>query len=215
MRTMMTTLAGAGVLMLAVSAGAEAAQVQWKVEDGGNGHWYEAVYTPAGISWSDANTAALRRSADSHLVTISSEAENLFVFSLVDDPRFWWQVFGTSADGPWLGGIQLLNSDEPIGGWRWVTGETFAYTNWAPEVLIQTPAQSRTEDVLNYWNSGGLAPTWNDKIASGVPFSGERGYIVESTTRMITPIPAAAFLLAPALLGLSVLARLLGARQAD
>ena len=74
--------------------------VQWSVWDGGNGHFYEAVAVPAGITWTEASEAA--NAAGGHLATITSEAENSFVFSLVDDDRFWFEW--VSLQGPWLGG---------------------------------------------------------------------------------------------------------------
>jgi hypothetical protein len=33
-------------------------------------------------------------------------------------------------DGPWIGGYQDSNASEPEGGWNWVTGEPWIYTNW-------------------------------------------------------------------------------------
>jgi hypothetical protein len=192
MRTMMTALAGAGAVMLALGAGAEAAPVQWKVEDGGNGHWYEAVFVSGGISWSDANTAALRRTPDSHLATTTDAAENEFVFALVNEPKFF-----PHGNAPWLGGVQVAGAREPDGGWRWVTGEPFVFAAWS----FGEPSDVGIEHFLQYANPGRPVPLWNDFRDELAP-----GYVIESTT-MITPIPAAALLLAPALLGLGVLAR--------
>jgi hypothetical protein len=62
--------------------------------------------------------------------------------------------------GYWLGAYQPLGSEEPAGGWEWVTGEPFAHSNWAPG----RPSDSSGEDRLHFFVEGtGLrGPTWND-----------------------------------------------------
>ena len=100
-------------------------RVQWDVSDGGNGHWYEAVYVPTYITWTAADAAA--RSAGGYLATITSESENEFAYSLITDDKFWH--FKGNNNGPWIGGYQDRNApgySEPGGGWRWVTDEPFA-----------------------------------------------------------------------------------------
>ena len=59
--------------------------VTWRVEDGGNGHTYQAVLVPGpeGINWTDANAAAESLGNGWHLATITSQEENDFIFSLV------------------------------------------------------------------------------------------------------------------------------------
>jgi hypothetical protein len=97
----------------------------------GNGHWYEAVLAPSGnISWTDAQAAASK--AGGYLATITSAAENAFVFGLVANDNAFWPD-GT-WHGPWLGGYQDRHApgySEPAGGWRWVTGEPWSYANWS------------------------------------------------------------------------------------
>src|ERR1051325_12185873 len=100
--------------------------VQWPVAQGGNGHFYEVVSAPTGITWGNASLAATNRGG--YLATITSAEENAFVFSqATQDSTIWY-----SGYGPWLGGIQPAGSGEPAGGWRWITGEPFVYKNWAP-----------------------------------------------------------------------------------
>lgn len=48
-----------------------------------NGHFYDVVLTPGTISWENANDAAAL--AGGYLATITSEAENAFVYSLVNN----------------------------------------------------------------------------------------------------------------------------------
>ena len=147
--------------------------VEWPISAGGNGHYYEAVLVPEGISWDDAKAAAEAKGG--HLVTITSEAENEFVYNLVaGDDRYWFIDAYNNGNGPWLGGYQPEGSPEPAGGWTWITGEPFSYTNWD----INQPDNSQgTENRLDFLGTGTLkSPKWND-----LPhyWSGPKGYIVE------------------------------------
>lgn len=102
------------ILILALSAASgEGALNQWPVAEGGNGHFYEAVALTTVITWQQASVAA--KSAGGYLVTITSQAENDFVFSLIDDAAYWNPSF--NLRGPWIGGFQQIRSPEPDGGW--------------------------------------------------------------------------------------------------
>jgi hypothetical protein len=178
---------------LLVASPASAASVEWRVADGGNGHFYEAILTPNGITWSDANNAA--KAARWHLATITSAAENGFVCALVcGDPAFWRNV-GTDTHGPWLGGFQPAGSSEPAGGFSWVTGEPFVYTNWA----TGEPNNAGDEDSIQLIGKGNnhIADTWNDLAGnySQLP----RGYIQELD---VVPEPATFALFGAGLIGL-------------
>ena len=83
-----------------------AAPVEWPVSSGGNGHSYEAVNVGSPISWTQAKTAA--EQAGGHLATLTSEAENSFVFHLIEAPLYWrgYQAAMPLASGPWIGGFQ-------------------------------------------------------------------------------------------------------------
>ena len=106
----------AGVVMIASGAGAQQpAAVQWRVEDGGNGHWY-ALTAPV-VNWSAAQT----RAADvgGHLATIASAEENAFAAGV---------AIGENV--AYIGAHQLPGSPEPFGGWTWITGEPWSYQSW-------------------------------------------------------------------------------------
>jgi hypothetical protein len=106
-----TVIAGA-----AMAAGANAQQaVQWRTEDGGNGHWY--AVTDAVVNWSAART----RAADvgGHLATIASADENAFAAAV---------AIGENV--AYIGAQQLPGSPEPFGGWTWITGEPWSYQSW-------------------------------------------------------------------------------------
>src|SRR4051794_7440173 len=90
-------------------------QATWPVASGGNGHTFRVVAKSGLISWDAANTEAL--AAGGYLATITSAAENNFVFTLIDDPTYWVQTI--NGHGPWIGGYQVPNSSEPAGGFTW------------------------------------------------------------------------------------------------
>jgi hypothetical protein len=95
--------------------------VQWRVEDGGNGHWYRAVVPMVPPTW-DAARADAAASGGS-LVSLNTAEETLWCYQLsVANPSAWRVVSGTSALGPWTGGAQQPRSAEPNGGWFWIDG---------------------------------------------------------------------------------------------
>ena len=97
-------------------------------------HYYEAVYVSSGnLNWYQA--AYLAQEAGGYLASITSKGENTFVFNLVSDEKYFYSFpkmgkhYGVSI-GPFLGGYQPEGSVEPAGGWRWLSGETWSYSNW-------------------------------------------------------------------------------------
>jgi len=133
-----------------------AALVQWKVEDGGNGHYYEAI-SVSGLTFDDARVSAELR--DGYVVTITSQAEQDFISSHVISDGFGYRI----------GGFQPIGSPEPDGGWEWVTGEKFDYTNWYSG---EPNNQFGIEDTLVMWASN----QWNDGPGS---YQNYNGYILE------------------------------------
>ena len=112
----------AAVVGTAVAADAPA--VQWKVSDGGNGHWY-ALSTDASIH-SFVQRQQDAESKGAHLCTLSSITEHQFVFDLT-----WAQGGFTNGDAlgwPALGGYRLPGTDQ----WKWITNEPFTYAPWGP-----------------------------------------------------------------------------------
>ncbi|MFM1803269.1 MAG: hypothetical protein RL136_148 [Planctomycetota bacterium] len=135
---------------LAIAAGASAQDaVQWRVEDGGNGHWYEHRVHPTYISWFGARDEAAASGA--HLATLKSAAENAFAFALI--PASMHQP------GAWLGGFQVPGSTEPGGGWMWVDGEPFVWTNWSGLAPNNSFCGLAIEDHLQFFDPTGV---WND-----------------------------------------------------
>jgi hypothetical protein len=175
----------AGAMALAISASVVAQDaVQWRVEDGGNGHWYASVATGAPLSWFDAGDAAL--AAGGHMATVTSQAEYDIVFELAADAETW-----NGRVGPWLGGYQESGPRivEPDGGWRWITEEPW-FDGWSDEWgepsngppgipesylhFIGSPLLSCTQDIPNRH--------WNDFPENGFGDSctpAPRGFIIE------------------------------------
>lgn len=155
--------------------------VQWSVADGGNGHYYEPIAVGGVISWDQANQAATQ--AGGYLATITSEEENDFVFALIDSPEYWYSSY--NLRGPWIGGIQEPGAVEPGGGWTWITGEPFVYTNWD---ATQPNNFTHNENRLHFGNQPTRVPYWNDVTED---FPEIKAYVVE-----YIPEPATAALLA-------------------
>jgi len=132
---------------------------RWEKSTGGNGHWYKAVLLPAGVTWTQ--TEVLARQDGGYLATILSEAENRFVFSLIDAPEFFTADHGS---GPALGGFQQDGAPEPDGGWCWLSGAQWNYSNWMRTEPNNGSSRFGTEDRLQYYSGLGRTPaaTWND-----------------------------------------------------
>ena len=177
-------------ISLFVVSTSHATPVQWEVASGGNGHFYEAILVPgtgapfvAPITWTEANAAAEALGNGWHLATIGSAEENAFVFSLVSGiPEFWFEHGGPpigNSIGPWLGASSPTTSSNDF---EWVTGEPFAYTNWA------SPSPSANGDGLHFFGrllATTPAPTWNDYVNT----FGTKGYIIERAAAVVGTIP--------------------------
>lgn len=109
----------------------------------GETHWYQAVYLPeGGVNWIQAQDLAEQKGG--YLVSLHSQQENDFAFSLVADEKYWRKFpYGELEDGSpffnlsgaYLGGYQVDGAEEPGGGWAWVSGEPMTWTNWLQEGL--------------------------------------------------------------------------------
>ena len=89
--------------------------VQWRVEEGGNGHWYRRL----GELRTWPSTKARCEQLGGHLASLTSAAE-------------WsWAVNATGITEGYVGAFQDHSAptySEPYGGWRWVTGEPFDFS---------------------------------------------------------------------------------------
>jgi hypothetical protein len=117
-----------------------------------NGHSY---YRSTGTAfWTDARAACTNMGG--YLVTITSSAENNFIF------------------GIWPSGWIGLTDEVTEGIWRWVTGEAYSYSSWNPG----EPNNSGNEDYVQFVGGG----RWND-LPNGysLPYVLEFDYIVTFT----------------------------------
>ena len=93
--------------------------IQWRVEDGGNGHWYESVPVSIG-SFEELIAIAEARGADP--VSVTSQGEHDIVASLVTPttPETWTYL------GARISGVGGCGPDS----WVWLDGSAWSYTNW-------------------------------------------------------------------------------------
>jgi hypothetical protein len=144
-------------IIAAAAAGVASAQpVQWRVEDGGNGHWYE-MHLGFGPCWERQRQSAAHFGG--HLATITSPEEFEFVQRLLAGNEFIA-----------VGGFQQPGSPEPAGGWSWVTGEP-----WGPGVRWATGQPENfqgTQDRLIMTSSG-----FHD--GDDCPPRSAQGYVIE------------------------------------
>ena len=138
---------------------------QWRIEDGGNGHWYRLVpwsetpCIPNTDCWHDFKSHA--ESVGGHLVTFTSAAELDWVYArLVDRPEAW-----EGTIGPTIGLHQPSNAPnyvEPAGGWQWVDGTPMVFTNWGPGEPNDQLTQCGCENWAYFGGTGTRIPTWFD-----------------------------------------------------
>jgi hypothetical protein len=117
-----------------------------------NGHSY---YRSTGNAiWTVARQNCINMGG--HLVTVTTAAENSFIFGL-------WP-------SGWIG----LTDEVTEGVWQWVTGEAYSYTSWNPG----EPNNAGNEDYVQFVGGG----RWNDLPNNvNLPYVLEFEYIVTTT----------------------------------
>jgi hypothetical protein len=118
-----------------------------------NGHSY---YRSTGsATWTTARSNCV--SMGGYLVTITTSAEQSFIFNI-------WP-------SGWIGLTDEVNE----GTWRWVTGETYSYTNWNSG----EPNNAGNEDYVQFVSNG----RWNDLPNNvSLPYVLEFNYIVTTSS---------------------------------
>lgn len=158
--TQMASLFLSGLLVGAAHAPAEA-QV---VYNPANGHYYEVVL-PTTLDWlgtkADAQTRTYR-GLRGHLATVTSDQEDQFITTQLPNAVPLNVVFGGYQDKT------APDYSEPAGGWRWVTGEPWGYTDWNPGE--PNNSMNGDETYLHFLSNG----HWND-----YPGAGPQGYVCE------------------------------------
>lgn len=114
-----------------------------------NGHRYR--YYEGDMTWTEAR--AMCQSLGGHLLTINSPEEQAFIQSKYPGYTGWIGAYGDAN------------------GWAWVTGESWSYTNWAPNEPNNTDGE---EWFGHIWNG----MQWND-LADNDPRNDQTGYFCE------------------------------------
>ena len=155
----------AGAMALAISASVVAQDPeQWRVEDGGNGHWYGGVDHGSSLSWYDAEELA--EMLGGHLATPSTSTENAWLKNNVANDRSLWSASGIK--GPWFGGFRSADNE-----WGWVDGSEWSFENWHPG----NPNESLDQDAaLSFWERN-VTFAWQDHFATSE--LGSASYLVE------------------------------------
>ena len=104
--------------LLGVSRASQASLVQWRVEDGGNGHWYGLTSSIG--TWDAAEAEAL--ALGGHLASIANAAENQFIHALATAPA------SGATFACWIG-LRRTNAGS---AWYWSDGTPTSYFRWAP-----------------------------------------------------------------------------------
>jgi hypothetical protein len=164
------------------AASSSAALTQWRVEDGGNGHYYDIIVTPL-QSWVQSKAQA--EAMGGYLASITSAEENAWLwsaFNIGGTPAYWAQT------GPWPG------YDGPVFGayrdannvWSWVSGEAWGWSNfnWS-----MGSGEAGAQFIAN-------SPYWDDiGIYGGTSAGGNYSFVVEFNSNPV-PAPGAMALLA-------------------
>lgn len=109
-----------------------------------DGHHY--MLSSVDTDWNNANTIATNLGGQ--LVSINSSAENTFLNSVL------------TSGSPWTGGFQNPSNpgyNEPGGGWEWLDGSPFLYSNW--NIGEPNNGGAGNEQNIQFLSGGG---SWND-----------------------------------------------------
>jgi hypothetical protein len=139
-----------GVLLVAavsgLSSSLHADAVQWRVEDGGNGHWYE--YNETTLIWEEHKAAA--ESEGGMLACILDQEESDFVGNL---------ILAEYESDAWIGGFPSG------GGFEWVSGEPFSFSNWSSTepssgIGIEICGRASACEFGKWYVEGESSPDW-------------------------------------------------------
>jgi hypothetical protein len=171
MRKNQKSFAVAAAAALSVGAGAAAQDaVQWRVEDGGNGHWYQLKTEPS--TWLNGREFALANGGDLSSLETASE--------------FNWAKtqFLSSREYVNLGGSQSAGAASPSAGWSWLTGGSIALNGTFNDNPCNcgTPIEDGQQNYLHSAGFGGLVGDCNSGPLAGCGQDGcdwQQAYLIE------------------------------------
>ncbi len=166
--------------------------VQWRVEDGGNGHWYRLVSDHDITTWEEQDSHARMQTYGAfsgHLATIDNKEENTFLTDallprLFEECGFMQTTLASIRCGEYNAWprFAILGGRYIDGEWRWSTGEPWNYDNWA---MGQAEPENNAAAVLlhpGHGNSDGLSiGQWYSDAKMSFEFE-VRAYIIEYET---------------------------------
>ena len=185
--------------VLVLTLVARAAPVEWKVADGGNGHYYDLVFPTPTLNWLQARDAAASTvflGSGGHLATITSAGENTFLRDTFG-PQLKVQKFATASDQDGDFAFIGLTDAAAEGVYEWVTGEPYSYNDFGPFEPNNTGNQDYI--LVRVLDDGriGNGPTWQWDTNFLLPTFGvdRLGYMVEFDDPRSVPEPVTITLL--------------------
>jgi hypothetical protein len=125
--TMIQNTSAIGALAVIVCSQAIAdGPVQWRVQDGGNGHWYDTHSWSSPIYWKTAQQFAIEHGAE--LASLTSAEEDQFVTALAAARPSTWNGYW----GPWIGASGQSPCSAGSSCFTWMDGTPLAYSRWHP-----------------------------------------------------------------------------------
>jgi hypothetical protein len=162
-------VAAAAALSVSFTATAQNA-VQWRVEDGGNGHWYQLKTEPS--TWLNGREFALANGGD--------------LSSLETAVEFNWAKtrFLSSREYVNLGGLQSAGAASPSAGWSWLTGGSIALNGTFNDNPCNcgTSLEDGQQDYLHSAGFGGFVGDCNSGPLAGCGQDGcdwQQAYLIE------------------------------------
>jgi len=123
--------------------------VEWKVNEGGNGHWYSVM--PSELNVDDLNLYRQRaRAVGADLISVGSVEENAFVLELGNRSKPTCRLV--------LGGFAMGYTQS----WSWIDGSPWTYSNWNPGEPNSAPMPVHVEMLVGTSCCMGARGNWID-----------------------------------------------------